>query len=140
MDWAEQMRDQLNGQADAFSKRLAEELSGLVKSLDVVIGGKRIFHDNKNEYFRFMPVQATGQLDDDNVEYFGDVYTAKFLASFAQVAQEQRHRTLRVKINFVGDKPGNMVIMYRNYCRNSHFKRNGCRILPESQSSSRREC
>lgn len=81
MDWAEQMRDQLNGQADAFSKRLAEELSGLVKSLDVVIGGKRIFHDNKNEYFRFMPVQATGQLDDDNVEYFGDVYTAKFLAS-----------------------------------------------------------
>ncbi len=68
--------------------------------------GKRIFHDNKNEYFRFMPVQATGQLDDDNVEYFGDVYTAKFLASFAQVAQEQRHRTLRVKINFVGDKPG----------------------------------
>ena len=106
MDWAEQMRDQLNGQADAFSKRLAEELSGLVKSLDVVIGGKRIFHDNKNEYFRFMPVQATGQLDDDNVEYFGDVYTAKFLASFAQVAQEQRHRTLRVKINFAGDKPG----------------------------------
>ena len=106
MDWAEQMRDQLNGQADAFSKRLAEELSGLVKSLDVVIGGKRIFHDNKNEYFRFMPVQATGQLDDDNVESFGDVYTAKFLASFAQVAQEQRHRTLRVKINFAGDKPG----------------------------------
>ena len=51
MDWAEQMRDQLNGQADAFSRRLAEELSGLVKSLDVVIGGKRIFHDNKNEYF-----------------------------------------------------------------------------------------
>ena len=38
MDWAEQMRDQLNGQADAFSRRLAEELSGLVKSLDVVIG------------------------------------------------------------------------------------------------------
>lgn len=71
-----------------------------------MIGGKRIFHDNKNEYFRFMPVQATGQLDDDNVEYFGDVYTAKFLASFAQVAQEQRHRTLRVKINFAGDKPG----------------------------------
>ena len=27
MDWAEQMRDQLNGQADAFSRRLAEELS-----------------------------------------------------------------------------------------------------------------
>ena len=30
------MRDQLNGQADAFSKRLAEELSGLVKSLDAI--------------------------------------------------------------------------------------------------------
>ena len=37
-----------------------------------------------------------------NKEYFGDVYTAKFTASFAQVAQEQRHRTTRVKINFSG--------------------------------------
>ena len=50
-----------------------------------------------------MPVQAYGEDDNDNREYFGDVYTAKFLASFAQVAQEQRHRTLRVKIHFSGD-------------------------------------
>ncbi len=69
-----------------------------------VVGTQR-FHDTKNEYFRFMPVQATGEYDDDNVEYYGDVYTAKFLASFAQVAQEQRHRTTRVKINFSGKNP-----------------------------------
>ena len=75
----------------------------LEEQLLLVVGGKQNFHDNKNEAFRFMPVQAYGEDDNDNREYFGDVYTAKFLASFAQVAQEQRHRTLRVKIHFSGD-------------------------------------
>lgn len=63
--------------------------------------GKANFHDIKNDYFRFLPVQATGEYD-KNAEYYGDVYTSVFYASFAQVAQEQRHRTTRVKINFGG--------------------------------------
>ena len=63
--------------------------------------GKANFHDIKNDYFRFLPVQATGEYD-QNAEYYGDVYTSVFYASFAQVAQEQRHRTTRVKINFGG--------------------------------------
>ena len=75
LDWTEQMK----------------------KNLEKLSGGFN------NEAFRFMPVQAYGEDDNDNREYFGDVYTAKFLASFAQVAQEQRHRTLRVKIHFSGD-------------------------------------
>ena len=71
-----------------------------------MIGGKRIFHDNKNEYFRFMPVQATGQLDDDNVEYFGDVYMQQFLVSLHRLHRSRDIVPLRVKINFAGDKPG----------------------------------
>ena len=105
LDWTASMTDNLLKLDGGFNKRLAEELKELRKELLHVVGEKENFHDNKNEYFRFMPVQATGEKDDDNKEYFGDVYTAKFPASFAQVAQEQRHRTLRVKINFSGDNP-----------------------------------
>ena len=105
-DWAQQMRQNLLKMTGGFNERLAVELQNLVESLSEVVGHSTIIQDNKNEYFRFMPMQATGQFDDDNVEYFGDVYTAKFYASFAQVAQEQRHRTLRVKINFSGNKSG----------------------------------
>lgn len=105
LDWTASMTDNILKLDGGFNKRLAEELIELRKKLLHVVGEKENFHDNKNEYFRFMPVQAVGEKDDDNKEYFGDVYTAKFLASFAQVAQEQRHRTLRVKVNFSGDNP-----------------------------------
>lgn len=104
MDWIERMRQNLSQMDGGFNKRLYEELGFLQQGFAGVVGTQR-FHDTKNEYFRFMPVQATGEYDDDNVEYYGDVYTAKFLASFAQVAQEQRHRTTRVKINFSGKNP-----------------------------------
>ena len=103
LDWTEQMKKNLEKLSGGFNKRLHDELESLEEQLLLVVGGKQNFHDNKNEAFRFMPVQAYGEDDNDNREYFGDVYTAKFLASFAQVAQEQRHRTLRVKIHFSGD-------------------------------------
>lgn len=101
LDWMEDMIENLSKLEGAFNQRLYRELKLLKQAFLDVVGTER-FHDNKNEYFRFLPVQATGEYDDDNREYYGDVYTAKFLASFAQVAQEQRHRTTRVKINFSG--------------------------------------
>lgn len=105
MDWIERMKKNLQTMEGSFNRRLYQELVSLKEAFLSVVGREN-FHDNKNEYFRFMPVQATGEYDDDNQEYYGDVYTAKFLASFAQVAQEQRHRTTRVKINFSGKTPG----------------------------------
>lgn len=104
MDWIRGMQQSLRSLPGVFNQRLYQELDSLYQGLFGVVG-EESFHDNKNEYFRFMPVQATGRYDDDNREYYGDVYTAKFQASFAQVAQEQRHRTTRVKINFGGDAP-----------------------------------
>lgn len=104
LDWIKEMRTSLEKLEGTFNKRLYKELASLEEAFLNVVG-KESFHDNKNEYFRFMPVQATGEYDDDNKEYYGDVYTARFLASFAQVAQEQRHRTTRVKINFSGSNP-----------------------------------
>ena len=101
IDWTEKMIKNLETMEGTFNQRLCQELKELKEAFLGVVGNCS-FHDNKNEMFRFMPVQAAGCYDDDNKEYFGDVYTAKFTASFAQVAQEQRHRTTRVKINFSG--------------------------------------
>lgn len=105
MDWLEKMGRNLKNMRGTFNRRLEEEVISLRSGFLSAVGGEN-FHDTKNDYFRFLPVQATGEYDDDNREYYGDVYTAKFLASFAQVAQEQRHRTTRVKINFSGERPG----------------------------------
>lgn len=102
LDWCEDMIANLSLLEGGFNQRLCEELKELVDALVKVVGGKRNFHDNKNEHFRFMPYQSTGELEDDSLPYYGDVYTSNYLASFACIAQEQRHRTLRVKINFSG--------------------------------------
>ena len=104
IDWMERMQQNLETLDGGFNKRLLREIS-LLKEEFLRVVGKQRFHDNKNEYFRFLPVQATGVYDNDNRDYFGDVYTATFCASFAQVAQQQRHRTTRVKINFSGKDP-----------------------------------
>lgn len=101
MDWVKSMVKNLSKLKGGFNQRLCVEVENLYQALLGVVG-KENFHDIKNDYFRFMPVQATGEYD-ENAEYYGDVYTASFQASFAQVAQEQRHRTTRVKINFAGD-------------------------------------
>lgn len=106
MDWAESMEKNLSNLKGDFNQRLKEEVNGLRLELLKIIGNKQNFHDNKNEYFRFMPVQATGMKEDDSKDIYGDVYTSNYLASFACVAQEQRHRTLKVKINFSGDDAG----------------------------------
>lgn len=121
MDWIKGMRKNLKKMEGTFNQRLYKELASLEEAFLNVVG-KENFHDNKNEYFRFMPVQATGEYDDDNQEYYGDVYTARFLASFAQVAQEQRHRTTRVKINFSGKNPNEFGFYVPPIIKNTKYE------------------
>lgn len=122
LDWIEGMQGNLEHMEGTFNARLYKELEFLKEALLGTVG-KPLFYDNKNEYFRFLPVQATGEYDDDNMEYYGDVYTAKFLASFAQVAQEQRHRTTRVKINFSGREPGEFGYYIPPILKNSVYEK-----------------
>lgn len=102
MDFTERMiknlsRSEMSGK---FNERLKTELLSLKEAFFHIVG-KENFHENKNDYFRFLPVQAVGYYDENN-EYYGDVYTARYFASFAQVAQLERHRTTRIKVNFGG--------------------------------------
>ncbi len=106
LDFIQSMINNLEKLSGAFNQRVRKELEELKEELLKVVGNKQNFHDNKNEYFRFMPVQATGEKEDDATPVYGDVYTSVYLASFACVAQEQRHRTLRLKINFSGTDAG----------------------------------
>jgi thymidylate synthase ThyX len=50
--------------------------------------------DNKNKKFYFLANQVDYFIEDAD-EHIGDCYLIKYKASFADLAQEQRHRTLR---------------------------------------------
>lgn len=104
LDWTQAMINNLETLSGDFNQRLKTELKGLETELLHIVNEKQSFHDNKNEYYRFMPYQSIGEKQTDAKEYYGDVFTSTYLASFACVAQEQRHRTLRVKISFTGDR------------------------------------
>ena len=106
LDFTQNMIDNLEKLSGEFNWRLKEELIQLKEELLGAVGNRQNFHDFKKEYFRFMPVQATGEKEDDAKPVYGDVYTSVYLASFACVAQEQRHRTLRLKIDFSGNDAG----------------------------------
>lgn len=103
LDFLQSMEENLEKLSGVFNQRLKEEVNSLKKELLHTVGDRQNFHDFKKEYFRFMPVQATGEKEDDAMPVYGDVYTSLYLASFACVAQEQRHRTLRLKIDFSGE-------------------------------------
>lgn len=117
IDYLTKFRASVKTLPGAFNKRLYNEVDDLIASfkdlfynLNHFSGEFNRITDNKNQYIRFMPVQSNGRVNgrfiyDTPKDYFGDTYSVSFYATFAQVAQEQRHRTTRVKINFAGDDP-----------------------------------
>lgn len=102
VDYLDNLSKNLTDMEGKFNKKLKKSVDELLSNLVHMVDERLIF-ENKKEYFRFLPVQH-GINDELANENYGDTYTAKYLASFAQVAQCQRHRTLRVRINFSGDK------------------------------------
>ena len=52
---------------------------------------------------QFLTWQSGGYHLDEVKEIIGDVYQTTYLASFAQVAQLHRHRTIHYEIDFTGD-------------------------------------
>lgn len=80
---------------DDILKKSALEFSELVKNLT---NCNKLIVENKNRKFEFIKKQ--GEIN--NVEFFGDMYQTTYLATYAQVAQLQRHRTLHYEIE-VGD-------------------------------------
>lgn len=121
-DFARSMYHNLNGMTGSFNTRLRDELKKLVDQVNELLGDQSDFIcDNKSEYFRFMPVQATGEMYKPK-EYYGEVYTTRYYASFACVAQEQRHRTVRVRINCSGTNPREFGIYVPEIIRGTEYQ------------------
>lgn len=83
----------INTSLNEFKAKLLEQL-GISNPDDIAIV------DNKhNKGFEFLLDKTSSSIDYIK-EYYGDVYTAKYKSSFAQLAQLQRHRTLKYRVSF----------------------------------------
>lgn len=88
-----------------FSAKLLHdlrEISSMFKSI-IDSSDDTILEDHKNmipDFFNFMNEFEEGvKFNIVKDEYYGDVYVSNYQASFAELAQAQRHRTLRYQIN-----------------------------------------
>lgn len=90
VDWCDKLPKQLKEQGliGDFYGKLCEKLEEFKQELLKVTGGQ-VIEDNKNRGFNlFTP-------ENDNVnEIFDDVYKLHYKATFAELAQAQRHRTI----------------------------------------------
>lgn len=86
-----------------FENELYSDISELYSSLmnisDLYIPELR---DPNNRHFSFLARQVDDIMGYSNSEYFGDVYKTIYSGSFVQLAQAQRHRTLKYFMQFNG--------------------------------------
>ena len=71
------------------------------------------FREDKNLIFNTI---------DDAEEYYGDLYTSIYEASFAEIAQAQRHRTLKYSVEIVNDNTGDFKCYVPNIIKNSPYE------------------
>lgn len=95
----EEQTKNLNGD---FNKKLSYWCKTLREALENVTKSNTHIRDNKNRTFEFPIIQSKG-LHIDNKEIIGDVYQITYLASFAQLAQLHRHRTIHYEMDFSGE-------------------------------------
>ena len=97
------LKDRLDKMDGEFNKRLGRVVGDFLDKTSCLFDNRLVF-DNKDEYIRFLPVQA-GFDEEIAKESYGDTYSAKYQASLSILAHLHRHRTLRVRAIFHGDQP-----------------------------------
>jgi hypothetical protein len=87
---------------DLFHQRLSRDAKELAALLDTHFPDLGI-HDLKNQHLRFLEYPFMPGCSTAKREVIGDSYTLIYQASFAALAQMQRHRSLRYTMYFTGD-------------------------------------
>lgn len=100
--WLRKLSESASQLDGVFNQRIAIEASTLAAVLEGKTTATEHIHDNKDRGFEFMPYQTDGFHIGD-VCQIGDMYQVTYLASFAQLAQQQRHRTIHYEFDFSGD-------------------------------------
>ena len=98
--WMAKYMCEVAGHNNNFEKKLAVAMSEFISELDrlnVLVPGLM-----KNEKHRSLSL--FGKELDSIEKYFGHVYATTYTASFAELAQAQRHRTLDYQMEFLTDK------------------------------------
>ena len=83
---------------NAFEERLHEELQDFVDKLKALPYFDEML--SRNEKYRHLSLFAKGDVE----EYYGDVFCAKFKATFSSLAHLHRHRTLNFAIKVLEDE------------------------------------
>lgn len=99
MDWCDRFikKEPIN----KFEELLGIELANLKELLSFLyIDGLR---DAKGKSFEFLALQTNSPALNITEEYFGDTYTAIYNGTFVELAQAQRHRTLKYNMIFDPD-------------------------------------
>lgn len=100
VSWMGKYMREVASHNDKFEKKLSLAMSEFISELDrlnVLETGLM-----KNEKHRGLSL--FGNDLDKKKEYFGDVYVTTYKASFAELAQAQRHRTLDYQLELLDDK------------------------------------
>lgn len=84
-----------------FNRKLADWCLKLKKAFESEIGAQDHILDNKAREFEFFTIQSYNQ-EIVAKDIIADVYQVTYLASFAQLAQLQRHRTIHYEMQFDG--------------------------------------
>ena len=106
-------------------EELKEELEKYkVHDLNSISTGANFNHKNiKLDFFgKFVEGNNIFNIVDDAEEYYGDLYTSIYEASFAEVAQAQRHRTLKYSVIMVNDKIRGYKCYVPNIIRNTPYE------------------
>lgn len=98
--WMNKYIDENIESKDEFKSNLAKSMKEFVSELDRLnVLNSGLMTNDKNRSFSLF-----GSNLENKKEYFGDIYSTTYKASFAELAQAQRHRTLDYKMEMTDDK------------------------------------
>lgn len=103
--WLDKLHDNCTKLEGEFNKKLAYWCKELSIALKSEIGSHLHIKENKNRSFEFFTVQSFNK-SITNLEEIGDMYQTVYLASFSELAQLQRHRTIHYEMEFNGVDAG----------------------------------
>lgn len=111
IDWCEKLQAILNNDSENQT-RLANAVGDLHDVIKEALYVESL-RDNKDRSFGFVADGLRWNLG-KTPEYFGETYTTRYAASWAQVAQAQRHRTLNYRVS-LEQKSYYIPVILNNY-------------------------
>ena len=119
--WLDRLASNCSKLDGEFNKKLAYWCGILSEAFKSESGCYKHIVDNKNRDFEFFTYQSYGMHIDD-VEEIGEMYQITYLASFAQLAQLHRHRTIHYEMDFSGDNANEFGVYIPPIIRNTKFE------------------